>query len=106
MWLTTNTSAKWQVLEAEKDCEFDVAGGRDYFTVMEELAEADALPTLTARAPDGHRGPAGIDFDSVSFGYPGCQDVLREVTFSIRQREHIAFVGEAVAARPRSSACS
>ena len=71
-----------------------IAGSRDYFTVMEELAEADALPTLTAQAPDRHRGPAGIDFDSVSFGYPGCQDVLREVSFSIRQGEHVAFVGE------------
>jgi ATP-binding cassette, subfamily B, bacterial len=71
-----------------------MAGSRDYFTVMEELAEADALPTLTAQTLDGHRGPAGIDFDSVSFGYPGCQDVLREVTFSIRQGEHVAFVGE------------
>jgi ATP-binding cassette subfamily B protein len=71
-----------------------IAGSRDYFTVMEELAEADALPTPTAQAPDGHRGPAGIDFDSVSFGYPGCQNVLREVSFSIRQGEHVAFVGE------------
>jgi len=70
-----------------------MAGSRDYFTVMEELAEADALPTL-AQTLDGHRGPAGIDFDSVSFGYPGCQDVLREVTFSIRRGEHVAFVGE------------
>lgn len=28
LWLTTITSARWQVLEAEKNREFDVAGGR------------------------------------------------------------------------------
>ncbi|WP_407343666.1 ABC transporter ATP-binding protein [Pengzhenrongella phosphoraccumulans] len=70
-----------------------VAGSRDYFTVMEELAEADVLPTTT-RAPDGHRAPAAIEFDSVSFGYPGGQEVLRDVSFSIRPGEHVAFVGE------------
>jgi ATP-binding cassette subfamily B protein len=71
-----------------------IAGSRDYFTVMEELAEAEALPTLAAPTPNGHRRPAGIEFDSVSFGYPGYQDVLREVSFSIRPGEHVAFVGE------------
>jgi ATP-binding cassette subfamily B protein len=30
----------------------------------------------------------------VSFGYPGCKDVLREVSFTIRRGEHVAFVGE------------
>ena len=71
-----------------------IAGSRDYFIVMEELAEADAPTTLTTPTPEGHQRPAGIEFDSVSFGYPGCQDVLREVSFSIRQGEHVAFVGE------------
>ena len=71
-----------------------IAGSRDYFIVMEELAEAEALPTLAAPVPAGRGGPAGIEFDSVSFGYPGSPDVLSEVSFSIRQGEHIAFVGE------------
>jgi len=71
-----------------------IAGSRDYFTVMEELAEAEALPALTARPSAGHRRPAGIEFDSVSFGYPGGEEVLREVSFSIREGEHVAFVGE------------
>lgn len=71
-----------------------IAGSRDYFTVMEELAEADALPTLAPPAPNGRHGPSEIEFDSVSFGYPGCEDVLGEVSFSIRRGEHVAFVGE------------
>ena len=77
-----------------------IAGSRDYFTVMEELAEADALPALTSltamrdRGSTADPGPAGIEFDSVSFGYPGGQDVLHEVSFSIRGGEHVAFVGE------------
>ena len=71
-----------------------VAGSRDYFTVMGELAEAEVLPTPTARADGGHRAPSAIEFDSVSFGYPGGQEVLRDVSFSIRPGEHVAFVGE------------
>ena len=77
-----------------------IAGSRDYFTVMEELAEADALPALPSltamrdRGSTADPGPAGIEFDSVSFGYPGGQDVLHEVSFSIRGGEHVAFVGE------------
>jgi ATP-binding cassette subfamily B protein len=71
-----------------------IAGSRDFFTVMAELAEADTLPAVQARADDGGRGPAGIEFDAVSFGYPGGADVLSEVAFSIRQGEHVAFVGE------------
>jgi len=73
-----------------------VAGSRDYFEVMQEPAEADALPAvpaLPARAT-GHRGPARIDFDAVSFGYPGGEEVLSEVDFSIGEGEHVAFVGE------------
>lgn len=71
-----------------------IAGSRDYFTVMEELAEAGAIPTLTAPSPNRQHGHAEIEFDSISFGYPGSQEVLREVSFSIRRGEHVAFVGE------------
>ena len=71
-----------------------IAGSRDYFTVMEELAEAQAVPAATARVSDGRRVSAGIEFGAVSFGYPGGEDVLREVSFSIRPGEHVAVVGE------------
>ena len=71
-----------------------IAGSRDYFTVMGELAEAEALPTLKAGTSDGDRGPAEIELESVSFGYPGGEDVLREVSLSIHPGEHIAVVGE------------
>ncbi|WP_024288956.1 ABC transporter ATP-binding protein [Cellulomonas sp. KRMCY2] len=71
-----------------------IAGSRDYFTVMDEPVEVDALAAVTVRTSDDGRVPAGIDFESVSFGYPGGQDVLSEVTFSIRAGEHVAVVGE------------
>lgn len=71
-----------------------IAGSRDYFAVMEELAEADALPAPSERAPGTSRGPVGIEFDSVCFGYPGGENVLTDVSFSIRPGEHVAFVGE------------
>jgi ATP-binding cassette subfamily B protein len=71
-----------------------VAGSRDYFTVMDELAEAETLPAPAARSTAAGRGPTGIELDAVSFGYPGGDDVLRDVTFSIRPGEHVALVGE------------
>lgn len=71
-----------------------IAGSRDYFAVMEELAEAEVLPTVPAHpAADGHESPA-IEFDEVDFGYQGGEVVLRGVTFAIRRGEHVAFVGE------------
>ena len=71
-----------------------IAGSRDYFAVMSELAETDATPVAPAGAPAAVAGSAGIQFDAVSFGYAGGQDVLRDVSFTIRPGEHVAFVGE------------
>jgi ATP-binding cassette subfamily B protein len=71
-----------------------IAGSRDYFTVMEELAEADVLPTVSARAAVVDRGSVAIEFDAVDFGYQGGEDVLRGVGFAIEEGEHVAFVGE------------
>ena len=71
-----------------------IAGSRDYFTVMEELAEADTLPTRAVRSATIEREPTAIEFDAVDFGYEGGEDVLRGVSFSIRPGEHVAFVGE------------
>ena len=71
-----------------------IAGSRDYFTVMAELAEADELPVAAPRSDAAGPRLASIEFDSVSFGYPGGEDVLRGVSFSIGRGEHVAFVGE------------
>ena len=60
-----------------------IAGSRDYFTVMAELAEADELPVAAPRSDAAGPRLASIEFDSVSFGYPGGEDVLRGVSFSI-----------------------
>ncbi|NTW39820.1 MAG: ABC transporter ATP-binding protein, partial [Cellulomonadaceae bacterium] len=71
-----------------------IAGSRDYFVVMDEPTEPDALLPRHGgvRAPD--EGQLGIEFDGVSFGYPGSPDVLRDVSFTIRPGERVAFVGE------------
>lgn len=71
-----------------------IAGSRDYFVVMDEPTEPDALLPGHGgvRAPD--EGQLGIEFDGVSFGYPGSPDVLRDVSFTIRPGERVAFVGE------------
>ena len=38
--------------------------------------------------------PARVDFEQVTFGYRTDEDVLRDVSFSIREGERVAFVGE------------
>jgi ATP-binding cassette, subfamily B, bacterial len=71
-----------------------IAGSRDYFAVMEELAEAEVLPTITAHPAARDQEPPAIEFDAVDFGYQGGEVVLRGVSFAIRRGEHVAFVGE------------
>lgn len=71
-----------------------VAGSRDYFAVMEELAEAEVLPLVQAHPVAQGPEPAAIEFDEVDFGYQGGEVVLSGVSFTIRRGEHVAFVGE------------
>ena len=71
-----------------------VAGSRDYFAVMEELAEAEVLPMVHAHPVAQGQEPAAIQFDEVDFGYQGGEVVLSGVSFTIRRGEHVAFVGE------------
>ncbi|MBI9113766.1 ABC transporter ATP-binding protein [Sanguibacter suaedae] len=74
-----------------------IAGSRDYFSVMAETGERDALPAA-APAPAGgtttRNAPVGVEFDSVSFGYAGGDEVLRDVSFTIEPGERVALVGE------------
>ncbi|SDR80270.1 ABC transporter ATP-binding protein [Corynebacterium timonense] len=84
-----------------------IAGSRDYFAVMDEpteptanrqivaAASASDAPTLTPTAPVSLpvREPV-IAFDHVTFGYSPGEPVLRDITFSAREGEKIALVGE------------
>ncbi|MGV8979449.1 MAG: ABC transporter ATP-binding protein [Cellulomonas sp.] len=71
-----------------------IAGSRDYFAVMEELAEAEVLPMVEANPVVHREEAAAIEFVDVDFGYQGGEVVLRDVSFAIRRGEHVAFVGE------------
>ncbi len=62
-----------------------------YFEVL-------ALPRLVAEKKHGHRFkeivPPSIEFQNVSFGYPGGPHVIRNVSFAIKPGEHFAIVGQ------------
>ena len=84
-----------------------IAGSRDYFKVMDEPNEPTAnrelvaatqstgVPELTqvAHEPLEVREPV-IAFDNVSFAYNPGEPVLEGLTFSAREGEKIALVGE------------
>ena len=84
-----------------------IAGSRDYFTVMDEPNEPTAnrelvaapqstgVPELTqvTHAPLEVREPV-VAFDDVSFAYNPGEPVLEGLTFSAREGEKIALVGE------------
>ncbi|WP_288831416.1 ABC transporter ATP-binding protein [uncultured Corynebacterium sp.] len=84
-----------------------IAGSRDYFTVMDEPVEPTANRQLVASTeasdapslqPVEHaalpvREPV-IAFDDVTFAYTPGEPVLRDVSFTAREGEKIALVGE------------
>ena len=84
-----------------------IAGSRDYFKVMDEPNEPTAnrelvaapqstgVPELTqvTHAPLEVREPV-VAFDDVSFAYNPGEPVLEGLTFSAREGEKIALVGE------------
>ena len=55
LWLTTITSARWQVLEAEKNREFDVAGGR-FAEVVGQIRVDQRQPQAPHVAPGPGQG--------------------------------------------------
>ncbi len=79
-----------------------VTGCRDYFAVMDEEAEPvqvgreGALAvggTVRPVAPRAARGEPIVEFEGATFGYTE-DDVLTDVTFTVRRGERVAFVGE------------
>lgn len=97
------TMMSWVVDSAQRA----VAGSRDYFRVMDESVEPTANKEIVAatsgsgvphvsevaHAPLPPAEPV-IAFDGVSFAYNEGEPVLRDITFSAREGEKIALVGE------------
>ena len=66
----------------------DIANLLDYNEFME-------LPTGTARKKRLRAVPQVIELQNISFNYPGSEtQVLRDVSFTISQGQHVALVGE------------
>jgi ATP-binding cassette subfamily B protein len=73
-----------------------LAGSRDYFAVMDEAVESEAIEADPPR-PVEPRTPPGepvVTFTDARFGYSGEVDVLKGVSFDVRRGERVAFVGE------------
>ena len=97
------TMMSWIVDSAQRA----VAGSRDYFKVMDEpveptanrqlvaATEASGMPALdaTQQTPLQVREPV-VAFDNVTFEYMPGEPVLHDVTFTAREGEKIALVGE------------
>lgn len=97
------TMMSWIVDSAQRA----IAGSRDYFKVMDEpveptanrqlvaATEASGMPTLdaTQQSPLKVREPV-VAFDNVTFEYMPGEPVLHDVTFTAREGEKIALVGE------------
>lgn len=72
-----------------------IAGSRDYFQVMAEPQERDALTAPVVAAPRAlDPNEPMIQFTEASFGYEDGHEVLHDVSFAIGQGERVAFVGE------------
>ncbi len=71
-----------------------VAGSRDYFAVMAEPVEAEALPTPDASAWPAVENAPAVSFRNLTFGYADGPPVLQDVTFDVASGERVAFVGE------------
>ena len=97
------TMMSWIVDSAQRA----IAGSRDYFKVMDEpveptanrqlvaATEASVMPALdaTQQTPLRVHEPV-VAFDNVTFEYMPGEPVLHDVTFTAREGEKIALVGE------------
>lgn len=86
-----------------------IAGSKDYFRVMEEefeptantelvaATEASGVPVLDLTPVQPLKPTPGkpvLDFDDITFAYEGTENVISNVSFTAREGEKIALVGE------------
>lgn len=85
------TQPVMQATEVLNELQNAVAGWRRVIGVIDTPAD------VADPGPDGEvlpRGPITVDFDAVSFAYPGGGTVLHDVNLHIGPRSRIAIVGE------------
>ena len=85
-----------------------IAGSKDYFEVMEVTPEPTANEIVVQATTSSHTleeqpqhaenlpiaGTTAINFDDVSFSYEEGDEVIHNVSFSVRPGEKVALVGE------------
>jgi ATP-binding cassette subfamily B protein len=76
-------------LYAYSQVSLGMAGARRILNLMDQKTELD-------RNPQGFRGPmtGTIEFQSVSFAYPGSEPILRDLTFKVELGQTVALVGQ------------
>jgi putative ABC transport system ATP-binding protein len=80
-----------QATEILNELQNAVAGWRRVIGVIDTPAD------VADPGDDGQvlpRGPIAVDFDGVSFAYPGAETVLHDVNLAIGPRSRVAIVGE------------
>lgn len=85
------TGPVMNITEILNELQNAVAGWRRVLAVLDTPAD------VADPGPEGHvlpRGPITVEFDDVTFAYPGGEPVLREVSLTIAPRTKVAIVGE------------
>ncbi len=80
-----------QATEILNELQNAVAGWRRVIGIVDTPADVADPAAAGVALP---RGPITVDFEAVSFAYPGGPPVLHEVTLSIPPRARVAVVGE------------
>jgi ATP-binding cassette subfamily B protein len=80
-----------QATEILNELQNAVAGWRRVIGIVDTPADVADPGAAGVALP---RGPITVDFEAVSFAYPGGPPVLHEVTLSIPPRARVAVVGE------------
>ncbi|HET9127323.1 MAG TPA: ABC transporter ATP-binding protein, partial [Propionibacteriaceae bacterium] len=71
-----------------------IAGSRDYFAVMAEPDDEWHVGEGRSATSAASGTDVVIEFDAAGFGYETGEDVLSDVSFSVRRGERVALVGE------------
>ena len=73
---------------------FEVPNLREYFAIMDTKTSVPEKPDARALAPAADGTVGTVDFDDVSFAYPGGPPILAGVSFTARPGMAVALVGQ------------